>query len=218
MKTWAAMVSVVLVLLSAGIAQSQTAMPRQGSPGGARVAPRRPVSARLPVAAQPPGLVQHSGVSRRPGFAQHPGFVQHAGSPRQPFVARSHGFDRSARFPFRSGFATSQIFFAGGGVVAPWPYWYNYPSPAYAPQQYWAYCQDPEGYYPYVQECPGGWVPVAPTPPAPEWWGSSPGTDEQPMGGTSTEEIRAQIARSRVESSGRLDMSLETAAGSRPSP
>ncbi len=31
---------------------------------------------------------------------------------------------------------------------------------------YWHYCQNPEGYYPYVKNCPGGWLQVAPQPPA----------------------------------------------------
>lgn len=30
----------------------------------------------------------------------------------------------------------------------------------------WYYCANPKGYYPYVQNCPGGWRPVTPTPPA----------------------------------------------------
>ncbi|PZN69874.1 MAG: hypothetical protein DM484_29055, partial [Candidatus Methylumidiphilus alinenensis] len=29
---------------------------------------------------------------------------------------------------------------------------------------YWYYCRDPNGYYPYVKECPGGWQAVAPQP------------------------------------------------------
>ncbi|MBD5802138.1 hypothetical protein AZOA_15640 [Azoarcus sp. Aa7] len=29
---------------------------------------------------------------------------------------------------------------------------------------YWYYCDRPEGYYPYVKECPGGWERVAPRP------------------------------------------------------
>lgn len=67
-----------------------------------------------------------------------------------------------------------------------WPYGYAYPYaypyPMYSPPvvvessppeyvepeprspQYWYYCQNPQGYYPYVTECPGGWVPVAPQP------------------------------------------------------
>ncbi len=32
---------------------------------------------------------------------------------------------------------------------------------------YWYYCQDPQGYYPYIKSCPGGWMKVVPdtTPP-----------------------------------------------------
>jgi hypothetical protein len=29
---------------------------------------------------------------------------------------------------------------------------------------YWYYCNNPDGYYPYVKECPGGWQKVAPQP------------------------------------------------------
>ena len=40
-----------------------------------------------------------------------------------------------------------------------------------APQQqgYWYYCQNPQGYYPYVKECPAGWLQVVPQqqPPSP---------------------------------------------------
>jgi len=203
MKTSAAMISMALVLLSAGVTQSQTTTPRQGAPGGGTA--RRPVPARPPISAQHPGYVQH------PGAAQHPGFV------RQPFLAQSPTFIRPARFPFRSGFVTKQIFIARGGG-GPWPYWYSYPSQAYAQPLYWAYCQSPEGYYPYVQDCPGGWQAVVPTPPAPDWWRSSPDTDRQPMGGTSTEEIREQIARSRAEPDTGLDLTLNAATGSLPLP
>jgi hypothetical protein len=76
----------------------------------------------------------------------------------------------------------------------PYPYAYRYPYPyAYpsysppvvvestppvyvqrepqppAPTQYWYYCQASQTYYPYVKECPGGWMQVVPqtTPPAP---------------------------------------------------
>jgi hypothetical protein len=27
---------------------------------------------------------------------------------------------------------------------------------------YWYYCQDPQGYYPYIKSCPGGWMQVVP--------------------------------------------------------
>jgi hypothetical protein len=40
------------------------------------------------------------------------------------------------------------------------------PAPAQpAPSASWYYCDNPRGYYPYVQQCPGGWRAVAPTPP-----------------------------------------------------
>ena len=38
-----------------------------------------------------------------------------------------------------------------GAVPPPPPSWYS--------------CDNPQGYYPSVHECPGGWRPVAPTPP-----------------------------------------------------
>jgi len=46
------------------------------------------------------------------------------------------------------------------------------PAPAQAPaapatDNYWYHCAQPEGYYPYVKECPQGWQKVAPQPPAP---------------------------------------------------
>ena len=28
----------------------------------------------------------------------------------------------------------------------------------------WYYCADPQGYYPYVEQCPGGWQAVSPRP------------------------------------------------------
>ena len=59
-----------------------------------------------------------------------------------------------------------------------YPYTYPYPSyqpparvieqpPAYSePEQrqphYWYYCQNPQGYYPYIKSCPGGWMRVVP--------------------------------------------------------
>ena len=54
-------------------------------------------------------------------------------------------------------------------VVTPPPTVYVQPTPQ-APAQppaassFWYYCEAPQGYYPYVQQCPGGWRPVAPTP------------------------------------------------------
>ena len=37
--------------------------------------------------------------------------------------------------------------------------------PAQSQTNYWHYCRNPEGYYPYVKKCPAGWLRVAPQPP-----------------------------------------------------
>jgi hypothetical protein len=49
------------------------------------------------------------------------------------------------------------------------PVYIQQPPPAVQqyPSGYWYYCRNPEGYYPYVQECPRGWQQVEPTPPSP---------------------------------------------------
>jgi hypothetical protein len=54
-----------------------------------------------------------------------------------------------------------------------WPYPdYSYYSeavpPAYSESEeqqsyYWYFCQDPQGYYPYIKDCPGGWMRVVPS-------------------------------------------------------
>jgi hypothetical protein len=66
------------------------------------------------------------------------------------------------------------------------PFWFPSPYPAYTyapplmiqPQPevsvsqpsspttptYWYYCVDAKAYYPYTQQCPGGWLKVIPTP------------------------------------------------------
>jgi hypothetical protein len=48
-------------------------------------------------------------------------------------------------------------------VVTPAPRVYIHPAPP--PPQYWYYCDAAQAYYPYVQQCPGGWRAVTPTPP-----------------------------------------------------
>ncbi len=69
-----------------------------------------------------------------------------------------------------------------GPPAYPYPYYSSppvvvqQPSPAYeeqAPRQeqqqnYWYYCPESKTYYPYVKQCPGGWLKVAPAPAPPE--------------------------------------------------
>ena len=78
-------------------------------------------------------------------------------------------------------------FYWGGSIVLgpPWypyhPYYYYAAPPVVIPQEpqtyvqpeqpkenYWYYCQNPQGYYPYVKTCPGGWMKVVPQPAPPK--------------------------------------------------
>lgn len=40
------------------------------------------------------------------------------------------------------------------------------PQASPASQNYWYYCAESQSYYPYVNQCSGGWQRVAPTPPS----------------------------------------------------
>lgn len=40
------------------------------------------------------------------------------------------------------------------------------PEPAQPQANFWYYCENPDGYYPYVKKCPNGWQQVSPHPPA----------------------------------------------------
>jgi hypothetical protein len=52
-------------------------------------------------------------------------------------------------------------------VVVQQPPAYVQPEPAPPAQApaYWYYCPNPQGYYPYVQQCPNGWMQVVPSAP-----------------------------------------------------
>ena len=172
MKTSAAAISTVFVLLLAGAAQAQSQAP--------------------PVRPDPRGGISGPRVMRPPGPVRPPSFV------RPPFVGR-------------------HPFFFSSGVVVPSPvvavsstYVYTYPTPVYVPYpaygqsqpQYWAYCRRAQGYYPYVTECPGGWLPVLPASPPPPARASVDTEREPnraPAGGMPIEEIRERIARSRAD-------------------
>ena len=92
-----------------------------------------------------------------------------------------HGFHSGGRFHGHHfhghGFRSSVVI--GGGVwLGPYwdPYWYPpyypyEPVPVVAEPQtyieqpgpsYWYYCEAAKAYYPYVRECPGGWLTVLP--------------------------------------------------------
>ena len=74
----------------------------------------------------------------------------------------SHGFHRHHGFRGRFGLGATFIF-------APYRGYYPYyaPSRRYTQPQYWYYCTDPPGYYPYVTNCRAAWLPVVPHDPPP---------------------------------------------------
>ena len=94
-------------------------------------------------------------------------------------VADARGFRGHANFGFYVG--PSVIW--PGYYPNPYPYYGYYPPVVISPPVtyveqgpvqgavqgtsgagYWYYCRRPEGYYPYVKQCPDGWQQVAPRP------------------------------------------------------
>ncbi len=47
-------------------------------------------------------------------------------------------------------------------VIQQQPPVYVQPAPQPEEQNYWYFCTKPEGYYPYIKQCPGGWKKVIP--------------------------------------------------------
>jgi hypothetical protein len=117
----------------------------------------------------------HVGVASRPAW--HGGFRGPGVAPGRPVV--------HDRFRGHAGVDTRVIVAPGFWWGDPWWWGPAYPSYAYPdyaappvvvpeappvyvqqepPQQpyYWYYCPNPAGYYPYVNECPSGWLTVVP--------------------------------------------------------
>ena len=123
--------------------------------------------------------------SCHPGWAAGYNGTYHYGPP-------PHGYYRPPIYYSAPPFYAAHPFYAPrfGVYYGPGPYWpqvfyppvYYPPTAVYAappsvyveppsttyvqPQQqaanYWYYCPDPSGYYPYVQACPKGWMQVVP--------------------------------------------------------
>jgi hypothetical protein len=148
MKRSAAALSTVLVLLLAGAAHPQS-----------QAQPKTPDSR---------SGISGPGVMKPPLPVRPPSFLQPQFFGRPPFLGRHPFF-------FGSGLAVPSL-----AAAVPSTYVYTYPTPVYVPYpafsqsqpQYWAYCRSAQGYYPYVPECPGGWLPVLPTstPPPARFW------------------------------------------------
>lgn len=90
-----------------------------------------------------------------------------------------------------------RVWVGPGWVPGPfyYPPYYAYPQPPVVVQQpnvylqqpsapqeqtYWYYCKDSQAYYPYVKECPSGWMKVVPSPPAQPASPAAPASPEAP--------------------------------------
>ncbi len=100
--------------------------------------------------------------SAAPGFAWGHGGGFHGG-----FHHHDHVFVRTHVF------IGAPFFFGHPFWWGPWPYYAAPPvvvqsgPTTYIQQEpatpaYWYYCRNPQGYYPYVSQCPDGWLTVVP--------------------------------------------------------
>jgi hypothetical protein len=94
--------------------------------------------------------------------------------------------ERGGHFGHRGGHAEFGVF-VGPGWWGPYPYYpyypyyssppviieqpselYVQPTPQAEAPSYWYYCKELQGYYPYVDRCPNGWMRVVPPADPPE--------------------------------------------------
>jgi hypothetical protein len=107
-----------------------------------------------------------------------PGHADRGGHGYKGHGYRSHGHrGHWHRGLHRSGGV--RVFISPGLVLPFGSYWRPYTDPPVVivpsprvdielpspPPHYWYYCVASQAYYPYVQQCPGGWRQVLPTPP-----------------------------------------------------
>ena len=123
-------------------------------------------------------LISPSTLDARGGFGGHGGWGGHHGGFHGGHGG-FHGSHSSFFFGFGAGFWPGYYWnhypFYWAPPVVGWPYYPPavteapplYSEPDQQQPYYWYYCQDPKGYYPYIKNCPGGWIPVVPnvTPP-----------------------------------------------------
>lgn len=92
------------------------------------------------------------------GYRGHSSFGFYFGAPYYPYPYYG--------YPYRYPYYPPAVI----AVPATPPVYIQQPPAAVDEQDtsgYWHFCANPEGYYPYIKECPGGWQLVEPTPPAP---------------------------------------------------
>lgn len=152
-KAAIAVVAVLMAAMSVSVfARGHSGGGGRGSPGGDAFSGR----------AGPGGHGDHASSGRaRPG--RHGGHAFSGARAPARHVAPSRHFAGRARLGvFIAAPLYAPLFYTA-------PSFYYSPPPAYiepAPTpDYWYFCPELNAYYPYVEECPGGWQPVLPQPP-----------------------------------------------------
>jgi hypothetical protein len=95
-------------------------------------------------------------------YAEH-GYYGHHGNTRV-FIGGSFWFGPP---PYWGPPAWGPRYYYGGPVYYAPPPVYLQPQPVYVQRgqretDYWYYCDNPQGFYPYIKSCPGGWMKVVP--------------------------------------------------------
>jgi hypothetical protein len=85
------------------------------------------------------------------------GFGVFVGAPFFPYYAAPYYYPPYYYPPAVAGPAYDPAYVEQGAVQA---------APSQPQANWWYYCADAKSYYPYVRECPGGWVRVSPQPPS----------------------------------------------------
>ncbi len=87
------------------------------------------------------------------------------------FGSGYYGYPYSYRYRYPGAYYNPRGYYSSPSVIAPSaPVIYiQRETPVTSQTQpvqtsYWYYCRNPEGYYPYIKQCPEGWLQVAPQP------------------------------------------------------
>ena len=83
------------------------------------------------------------------------------------YGTRFYGYPYNYRYGNRYYYPRSYGY-ASSAIAASPPVYIQRETPVAVAAQpktnYWHYCRNPEGYYPYIKQCPEGWLQVAPQP------------------------------------------------------
>lgn len=80
-----------------------------------------------------------------------------------PYYAQPYYYPQPQPYFYPQPYASPYSYYPPASPLAPPVYMQQQPSSPV--QQYWYFCNESQGYYPYVQECPSGWQQVTPQPP-----------------------------------------------------